>query len=37
MTDAVAEGLARQRAHRQLLIDLARELFGWQYPGFSVM
>ena len=31
MTDAVAEGLARQRAHRQLLIDLARELGGWQY------
>ena len=31
MADTVAEGLARERAHRQLIIQLARELFGWQF------
>ena len=31
MTDSVAEGLARERAHRQLLTQLARHLFGWEW------
>ena len=31
MADTRAEGLARERAHRQFLIDLARDLFGWQW------
>jgi len=31
MADTIAEGFARERAHRQLLIDLARHLFGWEW------
>ena len=31
MADTRAEGLARERAHRSLLHQLARDLFGWQY------
>jgi hypothetical protein len=31
MTDSVAEGLARDRAHHQLLAQLARDLFGWTW------
>ena len=31
MTDSVAAGLARERAHRQLLAQLARELCGWTW------
>jgi hypothetical protein len=31
MVDTQEEGLARERAHRTLLLQLARDLFGWQW------